>query len=81
MESKNIIPEDLYSLTDLARELGVCEKSVKNKISVKGFKKVMTLNRRSMYTKSHLEALKSKKIVGPKKIKSYYIYESKMNTL
>lgn len=78
MESKNTIREKLYNIDELASELGISVKATRNKISSRGLRKVKSIDRRSLYSFAHLEALVAKKQV-PKRVKGFHIYESKLN--
>ena len=78
MGSKSITAEKLYSIEELSEILGVSVKTVRNKISSRGLRKVKSLNRLSLYSKAHLEALQVKK-QRPLIKDGYYIYESKIN--
>lgn len=80
MGSRSITAEKLYSIEELSEILGLSIKTVRNKISSRGLRKVKSLNRLSLYSKSHLEALQARK-QRPLIKDGYYIYQSKMNTL
>lgn len=66
----------MYNVDQIAEELGISVKSVRNKISLAGLKKKSTIDRRAYYSRRQVDALhgafKSKKEV-------WFIYESKMN--
>lgn len=80
MVSKNTTPEGLYSLQELAGCLGISIKSVSNKLSAKGFRKIKSLNGLSLYSKAHLEALQVRK-QRPSIVGDFHTYKSKMNNL
>jgi len=79
MESKNTIAAKLYNIDELAEVLTISVKSVRNKLSSRGLRKVKSIDGRSLYSRAHLEALAVKKQV-PKRKEGFYIYESKINT-
>lgn len=84
MESKNITKDQrLYSLKDLSDILGVSVKSVRNRLSDKGLKRVKCEAGKALFSDSHLDVLRLVKFREgkPRKNKTevYYIYQSKIN--
>jgi len=73
----------LYNVDQIATQLNISVKAVRNKISKKGVKKVKTKNRRALYSQSQIESINidRNKYYPLKTTVTYYIYESKMNKL
>ena len=81
--------ENMYDLISISKILGISLKSTRNKISVLGIKKTRTFNRNSFYTIEQVLEMKNKDVKSKaiikyyplKTIETFYIYESKMNTI
>jgi len=73
----------LYNVDQIATQLNISVKAVRNKLSKKGVKKVKTKNRRALYSQSQIESINidRNKYYHLKTTVIYYIYESKMNKL
>ena len=71
----------LLKIEDIAKELNISVKSVRNKLSKAGLKKAKTDKGNSLYLHSDLLLLKTdqNKYYPIKTTVTYHIYESKMN--
>jgi len=71
----------LYNVDQIATQLNISVKAVRNKIYKIGLKKVKTKDKRALYNENQIESLSMDNcIYYPLKTTiTYYIYESKMN--
>lgn len=80
MESKNIIPEKLYSRRQLAEELGISEKkTIVNMLSERGIKMLGLVNGWAVYSEETRQKLKENRKPKGVKENGFIIYQSKMN--
>jgi len=73
----------LYNVDQIALQLNISVKAVRNKIYKIGLKKVKTKDKRALYNENQIESLSMDNCLyyALKTIVTYYIYESKMNKL
>jgi DNA-binding NarL/FixJ family response regulator len=73
----------LYNVDQIAAQLNISVKAVRNKIYKIGLKKVKTKDKRALYNENQIESLSMDncKYYPLKTTVIYYIYESKMNKL
>jgi len=71
----------LYNVDQIATQLNISVKAVRNKIYKIGLKKVKTKDKRALYNENQIESLSMDNcLYYPLKTTIiYYIYESKMN--
>jgi len=73
----------LYNVDQIATQLNISVKAVRNKIYKIGLKKVKTKDKRALYNENQIESLSMDNCIyyPLKTTVIYYIYESKMNKL
>jgi len=73
----------LYNVDQIATQLNISVKAVRNKIYKIGLKKVKTKDKRALYNENQIESLSMDNCLyyPLKTTVIYYIYESKMNKL